>query len=396
MSENENPEIEAVDDEAVEEAEAAAGDAPGAVKRRGGGLVAWAALLLAAIALAGVGLDYVQSRNAEGSAEASTAANEARLSELTASFGATQEAMLELEDRLATLTRADSEHDEAVDRINRQLDERLQRIEGVPGRLATLEATMASLQGISTGARDAWLLAEAEYYMQIANAQLQLANNPELAMLALTHADERIVQLGDPRLTSVRQALSDERRALEIMEKPDIAGMSLTLASLAEVVDSLPLRQEAVAAGDQAPGGVDPELSGMDRAWASVRNALDGVVRVRNADEIERPFVAPDAQYFLRTNLGLQLQAARLALLRGEERVFRQSLDDADNWLGEYYADDSAGVQSARDTIAEMRDSVFQVAIPDISGSLRLLRQFNALSDASSDADPAADSGPEQ
>jgi uroporphyrin-3 C-methyltransferase len=83
-------------------------------------------------------------------------------------------------------------------------------------------------------------------------------------------------------------------------------------------------------------------------------------------------------------------------LLRGEDEVFRQSLDDADAWLAAYYADDSAGVRSARETIAELRDSVFQVAMPDISGSLRMLRQFNALSEAAADTDSAAESGPEQ
>jgi uroporphyrin-3 C-methyltransferase len=396
MSENETPDNDTIDDVLADEAGEPATPVSPKAKKSGSGTVAWLALLIALVSAAGVGFDYVQTRNEEGSAIAAAAANEAQLRELTTSFGATQQAMLALEERLATLTSADNEHGFAIDRINRQLNDRLQRLEGVPGRLTTVEATMAALQGISTGARDAWLLAEAEYYMQIANAQLQLASNPELAMLALTHADERIVQLGDPRLTGVRQALSDELRALEIMEKPDIAGISLTLGSLADVVDSLPLRQEVVTAGDTASDGVDPALTGMDRAWATVRSALDGVVKVRDAEEVEQPFVAPESQYFLRTNLSLQLQAARLALLRGEQEVFLQSLDDADAWLAEYYAEDSAGVRSARDTIAALRDSVFQVAMPDISGSLRLLRQFNALAEATPDAESPAEAEPEQ
>ena len=42
---------------------------------------------------------------------------------------------------------------------------------------------------------------------------------------------------------------------------------------------------------------------------------------------------------------------------------------------------------SARQTIAEIRDSVFQVAMPDISRSLRLLRQFNTLTDTANAAE---------
>jgi uroporphyrin-3 C-methyltransferase len=352
-------------------------------QRKSGGLVAWLALIVAAIAVAAAGLDYLRDQGADGAA----AQSDARIQNLTASISATQAALASVEQSVSALTELDTEKNAAIDRLNRQLNDRLRQLESMPGRLATLESTMSSLQGISTGARDAWFLAEAEYYMQIANAQLQLANNPELAMLALTHADERIVQLGDPRLTGIRQALSDELRALEAMDKPDTAGITLTLASLASVVDSLPLRQDAASAETSEPTGIDPELTGMDRAWASVRNAMDGVVKVREADEVARPLVAPEAQYFLRANLALQLQAARLALLRGEDEVFRQSLDDADAWLGDYYAADSTAVQSARETIAEIRDSVLRVAMPDISQSLRLVRQFNTLSEAAGAAE---------
>ncbi len=103
-----------------------------------------------------------------------------------------------------------------------------------------------------------------------------------------------------------------------------------------------------------------------------------------------QPLIAPEALYFLRANLALQLQVARLALLRGEEAIFRQSLDDANSWLGKYYDPSSAAVEDARVTITEIRDSVFSVSMPDISQSLRLLRQFNVLAEPAQtdDAEP--------
>ena len=357
----------------------------GGAKRLGGGFIAWLALLLSVGALALAGLALFRDKNV-----ASTAADdETRVETLIASMEATQAVVSSLEASVSSLADNDAASEAAISRINRQLENRLRQIELVPGRLATVEASLASLQGISTGARDVWLLAEAEYYMQIANAQLQLANNPELAMLALTYADERIVQLGDPRLTSIRQALSDELRALEVVDKPDTTGITLTLASLASIVDSLPLRQEAAVQAAEATTGIDPELTGMDRAWASVRNAMDGVVKVRDVEDVSPALVAPEARYFLRANLSLQLQAARIALLRGEETIFRQSLDDADTWLGNYYDEDSTAVQRARETIAEIRDSVLRVSMPDISRSLQLLRQFNTLAEATGTPDEA-------
>jgi uroporphyrin-3 C-methyltransferase len=76
------------------------------------------------------------------------------------------------------------------------------------------------------------------------------------------------------------------------------------------------------------------------------------------------------------------LQAARLAVLRSEEAIFSQSLDDAAAWLNQYYDTSNTAVQSTQQTIAEIRGSVFSVAVPDISHSLRALRQFNALAEA--------------
>jgi uroporphyrin-3 C-methyltransferase len=224
-------------------------------------------------------------------------------------------------------------------------------------------------------------LSEAEYYMQIANAQLQLAGNPHLATLALRMADERIVQLANPALIDVRAAISDELAALDVMEKPDIEGATLTLSSLARVVDSLPLRNLEDPQPENTSNTNAGELSGVDRALASVKDAMSGLVKITPPDQAAAPLVAPEAVYFLRTNLTLHLQVARLALLRGETTVFEQSLDDASAWLQQYFDTNSAQVEGSLETIAEIRGRQFSAAPPDISNSLRLLRQLRALAE---------------
>lgn len=358
-------------------------------QKGGSGFVAWLALLAAVVALLAIGMDFLRDRTAaDDSLE-----NDAAISSVTSTVRALRDSVDSLQQNVTALSDQLARRDSEIANIGRRLDDRLQQIDSLHGRLSTIEDNVASLQGISTGARDAWLLAEAEYYMQIANAQLQLAGNPQLAGHALGLADERILQLANPALTNVRRALSDELRALELMDRPDTAGVTLTLASLADLVDSLPLRME-VELDDDDVTAVDPELTGTDRALASLRGLFDGIVSVRRTDEALKPLIAPEAQYFLRANLALQLQAARLAVLRGEENIFRQSLDDAAAWLNEYYDTDSSAVQSALQTIANIRDSIFSQALPDISESLRLLRQFNALAEAQ--AAPAVEQPEEQ
>ena len=65
-------------------------------------------------------------------------------------------------------------------------------------------------------------------------------------------------------------------------------------------------------------------------------------------------------------------------MLRGEQAAFRQSLDDANAWLGEYFKSGDTQVSSAIQTITEIRDGVKISTPPDISESLRLLRQHRA------------------
>ena len=243
--------------------------------------------------------------------------------------------------------------------------------------MTSIENSVAALAGISAGARETFLLAEAEYYLQIANAQLQLASNPHLAALALGMADERVTQISDPGLTAVRSAIADEITALELMKKPDIEGATLTLGSLARVAEYLPLAGTEPTEAEQEEQ--DAEQSNIDRAWGSVKDAMSGLVKVTPPDQAQRALIAPDAEYFLRNNIALQLQSARLALLRGEQTIFEQTLDDTSALLNTYFDVDSEQVISAQQTISEIRNDVFTTSMPDISASLRMLRQFRTL-----------------
>ncbi len=288
-----------------------------------------------------------------------------------------QQELQQVQQRVQQTARQAADADELA-RLQRQFGDSRDILESLPGRMENLEESMASLQGISAGARDAWLTAEAEYYMQLANAQTQLAGNAELAAFALELADRRIRELGDPAYTPVRRELTEEIAALRAVEDVDTEGVTLTLASLADVVQSLPLDEE-VAPEDEPRAGIDKELSGFRRAWAAAKTAFSDMVSVRRTDEQLEPLLSPEAQYFLRTNIALQLQTARLALLQGEGTIFRQSLADARAWLERYFDTDTKAVSGTMETIRELEDSTVSAELPDISSSLRLFRQQQAV-----------------
>ena len=344
-------------------------------KRTGSASIAWLALFLSLITIAGVGYLLLEKMRSEGLADASREALAAVKRDVETSTRSIETLKANVDDLSADDARAVS----SIDALRQDIDRRAQVLDSLSPRMSNLERSVAALQGVSIEARNTYLIAEAEYYMQIANAQLQLAGNPYLASLALGQADDRLLQLADPALIDVRRAIADELAALDIMEKPDVAGVTLVLASLARVVDSLPMRgaDSVAAAADDS----ESELSGVARAWAAIKDTASGLITVTRPDGDMVALITPDVADLARTNLSLQLQAARLALLRGEQEIFEQSLDDADTWLGLYFDTRSEPVRSARQTMSEIRSNYTAVSPPDISQSLRLLRQYKTLAE---------------
>jgi uroporphyrin-3 C-methyltransferase len=344
--------------------------------KRGNG-IAWFAVLFSVVASAAVAT--LIAKDWFNNDESGSLDTFASIESLEVRVKQSADAVAALETRVGQITHPDYSGDIAA--VRSDVEDQIRLLNSLPSRMTSLESSVASLAGISAGARETFLLAEAEYYLQIGNAQLQLANNPRLASLALGMADERVTQLSDPALTAVRRAISDELAALEVMDKPDLEGATLTLASLARVVESLPLASSRGA--DEESTSDESEQSGFDRAWGSVTDAMSGLVKVTPPDEAKLALVSPDAEYFLRNNIALQLQSARLALLRGEQSIFEQTLDDTSALLDAYFDKSSPQVESAQLTIAEIRSDVFTTSAPDISESLRLLRDYRSLRETS-------------
>ncbi|MEX1266220.1 MAG: hypothetical protein WEA08_04805, partial [Woeseia sp.] len=152
------------------------------------------ALIVALVAVAAAAFIWLGERGTVDD----TAGNDAAMADVQNALQDLNDALDSNRQQFSALGERDSElvrnvetSIERVERVERLLQQQQRAFEAVPGRLSALEASLAALQGISAGVLDTWTLAEAEYFMEIANAQLNLARNPELALAALKLADER-------------------------------------------------------------------------------------------------------------------------------------------------------------------------------------------------------------
>ncbi len=340
---------------------------PPAAPARSGGMLGGLALLLALVALAGAAFTWWQQRTLPATladANAQLATNTAN--ELTA-------LRRELSDLDARVQRVDTLRD-SIDRLGQRVGDEADAVERVSGRLQNVESSLDALRGVSAAARQAWVRAEAEYFLETANQSLALVGDPDVALTALENADGRLRELGDPGLSRTRAVLADEIAALRAVPRVDIERIVHDLGSLAARVDSYPVDTDRPASFRAVDQGEAEGESGLERAWSSVKKSVEGMVTIRRSDEKVTPLLAPEETYFLKRNLELQLQAARLAALRGQKSNFQESLRASRSWLSAYFDTDNAGVGAAIETLAAMEAEDIDPALPDISGSLRQLR----------------------
>jgi uroporphyrin-III C-methyltransferase len=243
------------------------------------------------------------------------------------------------------------------------------------GQQAAQQA-IATVRELSGRGRGEWQAAEAEYLMRIANHRLLLLRDVDTAVVALSAADERLRVLSDPLFLPVRERLAEELAALRAVPQPDLAGLSVALSGLAQRAEALPLE-------GASPRPVQVSLAGASAQeaedWRSLARAvwaeLRGLIVIRRRDEPIGPLLAPEEHFFAHQNLRLKLEIARLALERGDAPGYRLHLDTAVEWLSAHFDLDDSGVRAMREELARLRETPIAPALPDISGSLRALRE---------------------
>lgn len=266
----------------------------------------------------------------------------------------------------------------AAERSRREL-EAAQR--NLAGAQSGLEDALGTLRARVSRSHSDWTLAEVQYLLQVASLRVQLERDVTTAIAALTSADQRLRALADPGFTGVREEIARELAALQAVALPDLPGIALTLDTLAGEVEKLPLKDaqvRAAAAGESAAVAAEAQGDWWQRTQqvlGNIRDALRSLVVVRRNDAPIGPLLAPEQQFFLYENLRLQLATARLAALRGETDIYRSSLKTAASWLDTHFDAQAAQVAAARGELERLAALDIRPALPDVSVSLRLLRE---------------------
>ncbi len=275
-----------------------------------------------------------------------------------------------IEQRLDSVERSTQRRADSLQEQHQSLEAALARIE------QQSQYTAQQLLELNASSRADWLLAEVEYLLRLANQRLNIERDVRGAEAILVTADKVLAEVDDPGLLPVRIALAEEIFALQSIKSLDRDGLytrlDAAIAGLQRIDDSALLDSQIADAEPETSENAN--LSTWQQVWREVARDLKQAFVIRRLDRPVEPLLAPEQSYYLRQNLRLMLEQASLALLEGKQAAYLRNLEKADDWLNRYFEGSNANVAALRESIGFLQLQRIEQTMPDISGSLKLLK----------------------
>jgi uroporphyrin-III C-methyltransferase len=256
-----------------------------------------------------------------------------------------------------------------------------QEVEQLRDHLDVLSESFSELYENQPGNNEDWALAEVEYLLVIATHRLLLEQDVSTALSAMEAAALRLESMGNVDLIPVREQITSDINRLRAVNIVDITGLSIYLADLIDRIGDMPVKkpdlQTPAAENDQPQQSISEEhrLNWND-VLAKIWQELKSLVVIKKTGEVKNVFLMPDQEYFLYQNLRLELENARMSVLRRNTENLRTSVKLITGWLQTYFDTSDSSVVNMLDSLNRMFTLELDPDLPDISSSLETLRAY--------------------
>ncbi len=332
--------------------------APVVVARRGSGLVAWLALLVALAGLALAGWIFRGMQQDRG---------------LPAALSALQTAASSDRRSLQNMQQQNSALEAALQAgVERQLAQmRAQQADQLRSLEAALQTQRQQLQELGNSDRNDWALAEAEYLLRLAQQRLIMAGDVRSAVSMLQNADAIAKKLDDSTLHALRAAIAADIAQLRAVPAVDTEGVWLRIQALTGTIDKLLLFElpQAQVAESQVATTNDWQQR-LQHGLAAALNRLSNYVVIRRRDATYQALLDPQWERLVRQNLRMLLEQSQTALLSGNAELYQLSLANTRHWLAEFFAFNEAAVRAADEELALLQEQAVAPVYPDLAASL--------------------------
>jgi uroporphyrin-3 C-methyltransferase len=268
----------------------------------------------------------------------------------------------------------------------RELSAKVATLESHYAESQNQRAALESLYNDLSVSRDETALAEVEQMLLIAGQQLQLSANVKAALIAMQSADARLQRMDRTAFNGLRKAIGQDMVKLRALPNVDVAGINDRLSELMEGVDGMPLvYQQRVARTASAQPAPPKDETAWQRLLREIWQDIRQLVRIEDTGKAEIPLLPPEQEFFLRENLKMRFQLARLALLSRDEVAFRHELKTAQFWVARYFDAGASEGMKMQAGIKKLAAESINIELPDISSSLQAVRSYRLTRDSAAD-----------
>lgn len=284
----------------------------------------------------------------------------------------------------AAIVSADSSELEILEQnVNRELASLRQSLE----QLRSQQANVSLQQNLEPNL--SWKILEAEYLLGIAKQKLLLEGDVSSAITLLESADQSLVSSGVGTVFAVRQAITADLGRLRESEEVDREGLYLRLNNLSAQVESIDLRgsmrQNFASRRSNESPALAAELAPEEQLTTDTSGMIDtgleflGSIFVwRKWEDSPDAMLAPGQDPYIKQNVRLQLEQAKLALLLHDQTLYQQKLLESLALLQRYAVTESVSGQSMLTELSQLQTLEIDPVLPDINQSLNLINQLVA------------------
>lgn len=217
-----------------------------------------------------------------------------------------------------------------------------------------------------------WHLAEAQYFVKLANDHLQFSQNIPLSIQLLQRAQSELTPLQGQNIAEIRTSLAQDLQNLQALPQIDVAANYQILNELAGQIDQLPLPVTPLKSEVAAPPTDVANLPWWQAGWERTKAALTKIVIVRRVGGNDTPVVLPEEKAFLYQNLHAQLEDAMWGLIHRNNTVYQNSLERMQKWIALYFVQDAELTKTVQEKITNLAKIDVQPQQADISATLKL------------------------
>lgn len=250
--------------------------------------------------------------------------------------------------------------------------------QNVESNTITTQALSKRLGEMSGRRPSDWLLAEANYLVNMAGRKLYLEKDIATATALLQEADARLEDLNDPSLFPVRALIAADIQTLNQVNQVSTHSIALTIAGMLPQVNGLTLDKlqlpESTNTQDAALSeNVSDWRQNLAKTWESI---VGDLISIDYVDQPLEPYLAERQQWLIEQQLKHSLTQAQTAALSGDVALYRSAIQQGVSLIAEHYQLDNAEVNQFLATLQEMQNIDFSRNYPNSLSSLSALKDI--------------------